>query len=124
MDIGINIKKARLRAELTQKELADMINVKHNSISDWENDKTEPNVDNIADLCKALRVSPDQLLGISVAQQTIDDTDTEKVTPEQVESDLKELFEKVGLLGGDTSVSPEKLALIIKLIKAVVDSDI
>ncbi len=37
--LGRNIRKARLKKGWTQKQLAEAIGVKHNSISDWENGK-------------------------------------------------------------------------------------
>ena len=39
--LGRNIRKARLKKGWTQKQLAEAIGVKHNSISDWENGKNE-----------------------------------------------------------------------------------
>lgn len=36
MTFGEKIKQARTAKKLTQKQLAEKINAKHNSISDWE----------------------------------------------------------------------------------------
>lgn len=36
MTFGEKIKQARIAKKLTQKQLAEKINAKHNSISDWE----------------------------------------------------------------------------------------
>ena len=43
--LGRNIRKARLKKGWTQKQLAEAIGVKHNSISDWENGKSKPYAD-------------------------------------------------------------------------------
>lgn len=40
--LGKRIKEARIKRGLTQRQLAEIIGVKHNSISDWENDKNKP----------------------------------------------------------------------------------
>lgn len=60
---GKRLKSARTSLKLTQKELASQIGVKHNSISDWENDKNKPDPDTIELLCGALEISPNYLLG-------------------------------------------------------------
>ena len=54
--LGDRLKQARKAKNLTQKQLADLIDVKHNSISDWENNLHNPNVDQIKQLSKALDV--------------------------------------------------------------------
>lgn len=61
--LGNRIKKYREVKGLTQRELADMIGVKHNSISDWENDKNIPHTERIQNLLWALEVDANTLLG-------------------------------------------------------------
>ena len=61
MTFGDIIKNARKKKGLTQKELAEMINAKHNSISDWEKNKSKPDVDTIELLCGVLGISPSLL---------------------------------------------------------------
>ncbi|UVM80528.1 MAG: helix-turn-helix domain protein [Bacteriophage sp.] len=63
MTFGEKIKQARTAKKLTQKQLAEKINVKHNSISDWEKDKCKPDMDTIELLCGALEVTPTYLVG-------------------------------------------------------------
>ena len=60
---GNRLKEARKSAGLTQKQLADQIGAKHNSISDWENDKNRPDPDTIELICGSLSISPNYLLG-------------------------------------------------------------
>lgn len=60
--LGENIKAARLKKGYTQKQLADMIGAKHNSISNWENDQNKPDPDMIDQLSGALGESVDYLL--------------------------------------------------------------
>lgn len=57
------LKELRKKKQLTQKELAEEIGVKQNSYSDWENGKSEPNVDTILKLSQTLNTSVDYLLG-------------------------------------------------------------
>ena len=48
------ITKARLRLDLTQRELANLIGVSHVTIFRWENGDRTPNVNHLADLANAL----------------------------------------------------------------------
>ena len=41
LSFGEKIKDARKSKNLTQKQLAEKIGAKHNSVSDWENDKNK-----------------------------------------------------------------------------------
>lgn len=60
---GERLKSARISQKLTQKQLAIKIDAKHNSVSDWENNKNKPDPDTIELLCGVLGISPNYLLG-------------------------------------------------------------
>lgn len=62
MTFGEKIKECRKAQNLTQKQLADAIGAKHNSVSDWENNKNKPDPDTIELLCDALNITPNYLL--------------------------------------------------------------
>ena len=62
MTFGERIKSARISKNLTQRQLADMINSKHNSVSDWENDKSKPDVDTLELICGVLEITPNYIL--------------------------------------------------------------
>ncbi|MGN0366022.1 MAG: helix-turn-helix domain-containing protein [Suilimivivens sp.] len=59
---GKTIKELRERRRLTQKELADKINVSDKTVSKWETDKGLPDIGIIEDLAKALGTSIAELL--------------------------------------------------------------
>lgn len=61
--LGDRIKDARKAAGLTQKELADKINVGNTTISNWEKGVSRPDADQIQVLCWALDVQPNYFLG-------------------------------------------------------------
>ena len=63
MTLGEKIKTARLAKKMTQKQLAEMVNAKHNSISDWESDRYKPDMDTIELLCGALDLTPTYIMG-------------------------------------------------------------
>lgn len=56
MTFGERLRKARKNKGFTQKQLADLIGAKHNSISDWENNKNRPDPDTIEYICGALEI--------------------------------------------------------------------
>lgn len=63
MTFGEKIKSARLSKGLTQKALAELLGVKHNSVSDWESGKHEPDIDTFERLCWELDITPTYLMG-------------------------------------------------------------
>lgn len=65
MTFGEKLRDSRKALSLTQKQLADKIGAKHNSVSDWENDKNKPDPDTIELICGVLNISPDYLLGVN-----------------------------------------------------------
>ena len=62
--IGRNIRKARLNRDITQSELAYMVNVSESAISQWESGKTSPDLGTIPKLCAILDISADWLLDV------------------------------------------------------------
>ena len=66
MTFGDRLRKARKDKGLTQKQLADLIGAKHNSISDWENNKNRPDPDTIEYICGALEIPVSRLFSESV----------------------------------------------------------
>ena len=65
--IGTRIKQYREAKNLTQKQLAEQIGVTNSRVSNWEQGTNAPHVDLLADLCKALSVSPSILLDIRLS---------------------------------------------------------
>lgn len=59
---GTRLREKRKENKLTQKELADQIGAKHNSVSDWERGYAMPDPDTIVLICEALNVSSAYLL--------------------------------------------------------------
>ncbi len=64
MNLGENIKKARKAAGVTQKELAERLQVYQKDISRWETGVRTPSAEYIIQICKALDISADYLLGL------------------------------------------------------------
>ena len=68
MTIGQRIKELRKRQNLTQEKLADLLGVSFQAVSKWENDMNAPDLSLIAPLTRLLRVTSDELLGLTEAQ--------------------------------------------------------
>lgn len=62
MKIGDKLKRARMDKNLTQEEVAEKIFVSRQSISNWENNKTYPDIGNVIALSDLYQISLDELL--------------------------------------------------------------
>ena len=62
MKIGDKLKKARMDKNLTQEEVAEKIFVSRQSISNWENNRTYPDIGNVLALSDLYQISLDELL--------------------------------------------------------------
>lgn len=62
MEIGSNLKKMRSEKGLSQKELADALNVSPQAVSRWENDEVEPDISTLNKLSEIFNVSVDELI--------------------------------------------------------------
>ena len=60
---GDDIKRLRKNKGLKQQEIAELLGVKQNTYSDWENGKTDPSFENLVKLADLLDVSLDWLFG-------------------------------------------------------------
>jgi transcriptional regulator with XRE-family HTH domain len=66
MSIGTTIKKLRRERDITQEQLAEYIGITSRAISQWECDRTAPDISQLPALANIFEVSADQLLGIDV----------------------------------------------------------
>lgn len=79
MSFGDLLKKARITAGLSQVELALKIGVAKSTLSLYESNKREPDVETIKKIASALDVDPNYLLGIerTVSKQQLSNTELE-----------------------------------------------
>lgn len=85
MKIGARIKKLREGKNISQKELAEELNVTDAMVSMYENNKKSPSLEVIAKLASYFNVSTDYLLGI----ETLDDSEM----PKSVRAIARDLFD-------------------------------
>lgn len=62
MEIGKKLKAARLGAGLTQEQAAERLFVSRQTISNWENEKTYPDIVSVVKLSDLYSISLDELL--------------------------------------------------------------
>jgi len=74
MNLGAQIKKYRAELSLSQDELAEKLFVTRQSISNWENDKTYPDIKSLVLLSEVFGVSLDQLVkgDVEIMKKEID----------------------------------------------------
>ena len=56
------LKEIRKQKGLKQKEIAKMLNVVESCYANWEQGRTEPNIETIKKLCYILNTTPNELL--------------------------------------------------------------
>ena len=61
-DIGSKIKAARLEKKLTQEQVAEILGVSRQTISNWENEKSYPDIISVIELSSLYSISLDDLL--------------------------------------------------------------
>ncbi len=69
MSIGSNIKRLRKENNITQEQLAEYLGITSRAISQWECDRTSPDITLIPALCHIFNASSDELLGIDIQKR-------------------------------------------------------
>lgn len=107
--IGKKIKQARIDQNMTQMQLADAMGVSYQAVSNWERGNSMPDISKLADLCAALHISVNELLGIespavekAMAQEELTMEELTEVAPvlppqtvmEQMEAKRKEMEQR------------------------------
>ena len=63
MNIGANIKRLRKEAGLNQKELGLRLQISDKTISSWETNRTEPDMDAVMKMCNVFRCRCTDIMG-------------------------------------------------------------
>jgi len=66
MSIGSTIKRLRREKNITQEQLAEYLGITSRAVSQWECDRTAPDLSQLPALCHVFDVTSDTLLGIDV----------------------------------------------------------
>ena len=68
MNFGENFKNIRKQCGLSQQEVADKLQIKQSSVSDWENDVSRPDYEKLIALAELYDVTLYELLGIDLTE--------------------------------------------------------
>lgn len=60
--VGKNLKNIRKKNDLTQDELAEKLSVTRQAVSNWENGKTEPDIETLTKIAQIFDISIDELV--------------------------------------------------------------
>ena len=92
----MRLRELRIKSGLTQKKLADMMNVSSQSILNWENGIFEPNLSQIVQLADIFGVSVDYLLEHDSKTTKVDEVclELEKITHEEFVAFIKKCLEE------------------------------
>lgn len=69
MSFKDRIRTARKNKKITQKELAEQLNMSHNAVSNWENGESQPDYNILCRICDILDVDPNYLLGYETKKE-------------------------------------------------------
>lgn len=89
-EIGERIRKFRLDRKLDQKELAKMIGVSNSRVSNWEQGQNRPDADILAKLCRALEVSPSELLDVRLSTDELNDQERKVICAYRAHPELQQ----------------------------------
>lgn len=88
-EIGNRIRKYRENRGLNQKELAQLIGVSNSRVSNWEQGINRPDADILVDICKALNVSPSELLDVRLSSDELNDQERKIIMAYRTKIDLQ-----------------------------------
>ena len=73
MTFGEKLKSLRIKNELSQEKLADMLNVSRQAVTKWENQNGMPDIENLKTIAKIFDVTIDSLVYEEEEVETTDD---------------------------------------------------
>lgn len=88
-EIGTRIRKYREEAKLSQTQLATQIGVTNSRVSNWEQGLNRPDADMLAEICKALNVSPSLLLGVHLTSEELNDKERKIIRAYREKTELQ-----------------------------------
>jgi transcriptional regulator with XRE-family HTH domain len=117
MSFNEQLTKLRKRNNITQIELANLMNVKQYVISSWETGRSEPNISQIIKLSDIFKISTDYLLDRHII---ITSSENEfNMVIENINKDIKDDFTKdlIKILEDIPNNKKKKIINIVKEIK-------
>lgn len=72
-EIGERILKYREACGMNQMQLAEKLGINNSRVSNWEQGINRPDADILADICRALDISPSKLLDVHLSSDELDE---------------------------------------------------
>lgn len=88
-EIGGRIRFYRKQNGLTQEQLAQKIDVTKSRVSNWEQGINRPDADIIGKICRALNVSPSNLLDVHLSDDELTQHEKEVITAYREKADVQ-----------------------------------
>ncbi|MGX7200576.1 helix-turn-helix domain-containing protein [Enterococcus nangangensis] len=99
MQIGAKLKQERKKAGLSQQQLADHLLITRQAISNWENEKSQPDIDTLIKICDYYQIPLSSLTSSDNSPTTEKDENIENTLSstfqQQEPTDAKELQNKI-----------------------------
>lgn len=102
-EIGNRIRRYRKESGLTQEQLAKRINVTKSRVSNWEQGINRPDADIIGNICRALKVSPSDLLDVHLTDDELNTYEKKVIKAYRIKEDLQQAVDI--LLGIDEAAA-------------------
>ena len=140
VQIGKKIKQARIDRNMTQMNLADAMGVSYQAVSNWERGNSMPDISKLGDLCDALHITVNELLGIespavakAMAQEELTVEELAEVAPmlppktmqfnvqqmqSRLQAGLAKMSEKLEQTFGDGGIFEMKMGKVMDAVDA------
>ena len=102
-EIGNRIRKYRKESGLTQEQLAEKINVTKSRVSNWEQGINRPDADILGAICRALNVSPSDLLDVHLTDDELKAHEKKVIKAYRTKEDLQQAVDILLGIDEDTS---------------------
>ena len=82
--IAQNIKYFRKKRNFTQRELAEQIGVKHNTVAAWEKGTNAVDIDSLFKICSALNISINSMLDIKKSESNTKSQNVPEISDNEI----------------------------------------
>lgn len=116
--VANNIKNARVKLNITQVNLADELGVSYQAVSNWERGNSMPDISRLKELCEALKISFEELVGERSSEtETVEKLMSGEgkevsldemakvvplITPDKIDDKIDETIDEGGLISMET----------------------
>lgn len=92
-EIGKRIRKYREARGISQIQLAEKLGINNNRISNWEQGINRPDADILADICRALDISPSELLDVHLSSDELNEKERDIIKAYRSKPELQQAMD-------------------------------